>query len=261
MSCALNLHDAVRGVRGCTTVVAALVCLAVGASNVHAQISGTDSSAIVATTRRLLDAITNGDSSVWAPHLAPPWFITDEEGRHLARAEFLRELRPLPTGQQGKLELTSWHLVSVGTTAVMSYLISEEHDYYGIPLRTRFHSTDTWARIGSGWKILASQVVALPTPVPGRAVDRRLLGEYAGTYRLAADSARSGGLELTIDLGNDGLTVRRGNRPPERLYALDERIFIRHGVRGFWVFERDSSGAVTEVVNWRDNNPLVWRRR
>jgi hypothetical protein len=38
--------------------------------------------------------------------------------------------------------------------------------------------------------------------------------------------------------------------------ALDDRSFIRHRVRGFWVFERDSAGA----VNWRDNNAVVWRR-
>jgi len=41
---------------------------------------------------------------------------------------------------------------------------------------------------------------------------------------------------------------------------LDDRLFIRHGVRGFWVFERDPAGAVTRLVNWRDNNAVVWHR-
>jgi len=39
-----------------------------------------------------------------------------------------------------------------------------------------------------------------------------------------------------------------------------EALFIRHGVRGFWVFERDGSGAVTTLVNWRDNNAVTWRK-
>ncbi|HEY8852124.1 MAG TPA: hypothetical protein VIM36_08085 [Gemmatimonadaceae bacterium] len=53
----------------------------------------------------------------------------------------------------------------------------------------------------------------------------------------------------------------RASRHAERLYAIDERIFVRHGVRGFWLFERDSAGAVSLLVNWRDNNPVIWRRR
>jgi hypothetical protein len=167
----------------------------------------------------------------------------------------------LPPGQAGKLEVAAWHLVGVGTTAVMSYAIAEEHDYHGQRLRTRFHTTDTWVREAGAWKILASQVVALPTPVEGRVLARELLAEYAGRYVLSGDSARVSGMELTIESGEQGLSLRRGALPAERLYALDDRIFVRHGVRGFWVFERDGTGTVSTVVNWRDNNPLTWRRR
>jgi hypothetical protein len=46
----------------------------------------------------------------------------------------------------------------------------------------------------------------------------------------------------------------------KRLHALDDRLFVRHGVRGFWLFERDSTGRVTRLVIWRDNNPVAWRR-
>jgi hypothetical protein len=47
----------------------------------------------------------------------------------------------------------------------------------------------------------------------------------------------------------------------QRLHALDDELFVRHGVRGFWLFERDSTGKVTRLVNWRDNNPVAWRRQ
>jgi hypothetical protein len=53
---------------------------------------------------------------------------------------------------------------------------------------------------------------------------------------------------------DSGLVLVRAGREPQALYALDDRLFIRHGVRGFWVFERDSTGAVKDLVNWRDNN-------
>ena len=66
-------------------------------------------------------------------------------------------------------------------------------------------------------------------------------------------------MRLIVD--DSGLVMSREGRPSDRLHALDGRIFIRHGMRGFWLFERDTSGAVVRLVNWRDNEPVVWRRR
>jgi hypothetical protein len=75
-----------------------------------AQVAPADSAALLSITRRLLDAITAGDSAVWAPQLSPQWFLTDEEGHHVTRAEFLSDLHPLPSGQSGVLRLAAWHL-------------------------------------------------------------------------------------------------------------------------------------------------------
>ena len=101
---------------------------------------------------------------------------------------------------------------------------------------------------------LSSQVTALPTPFAGRAIAPTLVQEYAGRYSLTP------ALQMTMAATDSGLLLLLDGRPPQRLYALDSRLFIRHGIRGFWVFERDSDGVVTEVVNWRDNNPVTWRR-
>ncbi len=220
-----------------------------------AQVTPTDSAGLIATTQQLMDAITDGDSTVWASHLSARWFITDEEGRHLARSEFLRDLRGLPTGQSGKLKIANWHLVSGPGVAVLSYDINEWHNYYGQELRTRFHATDTWIREEGAWKMLASQVTALPTPIAGRPVARHLLDAYVGIYTLTPE------IVLRIVASDSGLFLVRDARPAERLHAIDDRIFIRHGVRGFWLFERDERGAVSRLVNWRDNNPVIWRRR
>jgi len=232
-----------------------LVCSITILSRARAQVAAADSAALVAVTRTLLDAITAGDSAVWAPHLAPAWFMTDEEGGHLTRAEFLSELHPLPAGQHGVLRLAKWDVTGTPVVAVLSYDIDEDHDFYGQRLHTRFHETDTWTRSGGSWRVLASQVTALPTPVDGRSIDLRTLRDYVGTYVLAPD------ISLAILADSTGLRLVRGKAPAERLYALDDRIFIRHGVRGFWVFERGAAGPVTRLVNWRDNNAVVWRRR
>jgi hypothetical protein len=229
--------------------------LALGSRPAVAQLPARDSAYLVTTTQALLDAITAGDSAVWAHHLAPTWVLADEEGQIITRNTFLAGLHPLPAGQEGKLTLSRRHVTGGPAVAVISYDADEEHHYYGHLLLTRFHATDTWVRSGERWLQLASQVTALPRPIAGVPVSARLATEYAGTYTLRP------GLSLTVAITDSGLVLARPGRPAQRLHALDDRLFIRHGVRGFWVFERDSSGVVTELVNWRDNNPVVWRRR
>lgn len=231
-----------------------VIAIALGIRPASAQIAATDSAYLVATTQALLDAITAGDSGLWARQLAPDWFLADEEGHVIAREQFLTGLHPLPDGQQGKLTLTRWHLTGAPNTLVMSYDADEEHHYYGQLLLTRFHITDTYIRSGERWWQLASQVTALPRAITGGPLSPPLAQEYAGVYTLTPD------IRMTVAATDSGLTVVRPGGPSQRLYALDDRLFIRHGVRGFWVFERDAAGRVARLVNWRDNNPVVWRR-
>jgi hypothetical protein len=137
----------------------------------------------------------------------------------------------------------------------MSYDAEEEHHYYGQLLRTTFHMTDTYIRQGTRWLQIAAQATALPRPVDGRPLAPGLLSEYAGTYALTSD------IRIILAVRDSTLTMARTGRDPQPLYALDDRLFIRHGVRGFWVFERDATGAVVDLVNWRDNNAVVWHRQ
>lgn len=242
---------AVNGLR------AVLIALGLGLGAVpaaSAQMTPADSLALHSTTQQLMDAITHGDSAIWARNLSARWFITDEEGAHLTRADFLPELQGLPAGQSGELKVVNSHWAIGPGVVVHSYDIDEWHDYYGQKLHTRFHATDTWIREEGEWKMLASQVTALPTAIPGRTVARKILDTYTGTYSLTSD------IQMRIVASDSGLSMVRGSRPPVRLYAVDDRIFIRHGVRGFWLFERDTAGKVSQVANWRDNNPVVWHR-
>ncbi len=219
-----------------------------------AQVATRDSAYLVTTSQAMLDAITQGDSAVWAPHLAQKWFQSDEEGQYVNRAEFLAGLRGLPAGQSGKLTVANVHLTGTRDVAVISYDAKEEHNFYGQLLSTTFHTTDTWTRQNGRWLQLASQVTALPRRIPGTAVETSTLDQYAGTYTLTPE------ISLAVARADSGLVVRRAGRPDQPLRALDDRIFVRDGVRGFWVFERDAAGRVNRVVNWRDNNAVTWSR-
>lgn len=231
-----------------------LLLLASIAAPAAAQVPAADSTWLVATTQSLLDAVTSGDTSVWASHLAPSWLQATEEGELVDRAQFLAGLRGLAPGQKGKLTLTRRRLTGDSAVAVLSYDADEWHDFYGQELRTVFHVTDTWIRSGGRWRQLASQVTALPRPIAGEPVSPRLAREYAGRYALTPN------IRLTIAATDSGLVMTRQAGSSQRLHALDDRLFVRHGVRGFWLFERDSTGKVTRLVNWRDNNPVIWRR-
>ncbi len=219
------------------------------------QIATADSSTLITATQGMMDAIVTGDTTAWAPWLLPQWFLTDEEGHHIARSPFLAGLHPIPTGQSGAIAVTNPHFAVAPGVIVLSYDSDEWHNYYGQMLRTRFHSSDTWVGQAGAWRMLTSQVTALPTPIAGRTIDPSTLQQFAGTYRLTPEIA------LAISVGDSGLIMTRGAGTPERFYSIDDRIFIRHGVRGFWLFERDNGSAVVRLVNWRDNNGVVWERR
>lgn len=227
---------------------------ALAASPLSAQLSARDTSEFLTVTQALLDAITTGDTSVWAPHLAPDWFATDEEGNRLSRADFLAQMHPLPAGQSGVLRVGAWHLIGHADWAVFTYDIEETHHYYDQTLRTRFHSTDTYARAEGRWWQVATQETALPTPVAGVTVDPARLAPLAGTYALTPSIA------LSISVRDSTLWMSSGSRPAQRLYALSDQLFVVHGRRGVWVFERGADGNVTNLVYWRDNNGVRWRR-
>ncbi len=233
----------------------AMVLLMIGGTrSLAAQLSPADSAQLVTTTRGLIGAITPGDTVPWARALAPEWFLTDEAGSRLGRAEFLASMHPLPAGQAGTLTFANWHLTGSGPVAVISYDIDERHDYYGQLLYTRFHSTDTYLRRGSRWWQIASQALALPRVVAGEPIADSLARVYSGGYRLTQ------GITLMIIADDSGLVLARPGRPTQRLRALDATIFVRDSIRGFWVFEREAGGGVSRLVNWRDNNPVVWTR-
>lgn len=233
-----------------------LLCVAglLAAAPLSAQLSAKDTAEFLSTTQTLLDAITTGDTTVWASRLAPDWFETDEEGNRLSRTQFLAQMHPLPPGQSGVLKLGDWHLVGRGGWAVFTYDINETHHFYDQTLVTRFHSTDTYAKIDGRWWQVATQQTAFPTPVEGINLAPSQLTDLAGTYALTAS------ISLAISVRDSGLWMASGSRPAQRLYALTDQLFVVHGRRGVWVFERGAGGKITGLVYWRDNNGVRWRR-
>ncbi len=69
------------------------------------------------------------------------------------------------------------------------------------------------------------------------------------------------GVTYTITIENDKLMGQRAGRSREELLQADTHtFFVRGAIRGEKVFVRDASGRVTQMLDRRENNDLVWKR-
>lgn len=207
-------------------------------------------------TQELLDAVASGDKAVWQRYLADGSIYADEEGKVWTKDELLKELNPLPKGYVGSIKIEDTKALVQDNVVVLSHRDREELELYGQKLVTYFHTTNTWARQKDGqWRIVSTQVMAIPSERKPAAVDPKSLDAYVGRYELAPAVA------YTVTREGDRLFGQRSGRAKEELLPLCADMFYRRGVwRGEKVFARDAQGRVVTLLDRRENNDLVWRK-
>jgi len=226
---------------------------------VGAQGAGPDGDIVArlkGATQELLDAIAPGDRAVWQRYLAEGSIYADEEGRVLTKDELLKELTPLPAGYVGSIKIGETRALAQDDVVVLSHRDREELELYGQKIVTFFHMTNTWARQKDGqWRLVSTQVMAVPNERKPAAVDPKSLGAYVGEYQIAPR------VTYTVTREGDRLFGQRTGRPREELLPLCTDVFYRKGVwRGEKVFERDTQGRVARMLDRRENNDLVWQK-
>jgi hypothetical protein len=97
-------------------------------------------------SQRLLDAVGAGDTVAWARHLDDDSVFVDEEGVVRDRRGLLAELRSLPPGISWRICMTAPRATLFENVAVLTYDAMETASIYGQELRTRYHTTDMYAR-------------------------------------------------------------------------------------------------------------------
>jgi hypothetical protein len=207
-----------------------------------------------ARTAQLLDAITNGDPSVWQQAMDANARVIDENGEVLDRKAMVAGVRPLPPGISGALRPVDFQATVLGDIALTTYVADEDENFHGAKIHARYRMGDTWVRRDGTWKLLASQVLALrsdPPALPTTAEQRRA---YCGRYVL-------GDLTYVVGCQNDGLTGGTQGKPakPLRLESTDV-FFIPGEPRLRYLFQRDPSGRVTGFLQRRESWDLVWKR-
>lgn len=208
-----------------------------------------------AKDQALLDAIAPGNRKVWDQALAADAVYVDENGLIMDRAEFLKQLEPLPAGASGSLHIASYSAHVEGDLATVVHTDEEQENYHGQMLSARYLMTETWHLESGEWKLAMVHAYAILTNPPALSLPEKDLREYVGRY--------SGGSDLVYSIQWDGRQLV-GNRPGRAatplLVEVRDVLFVPGQPRTRKIFQRDAKGKITGFVDRREGEDLIWRR-
>ena len=209
---------------------------------------------LVRRTQELYDAIVPGNQAPWKKYFADDCIFSDEKGRTLDKAKLIADIAPMPAGYSGAIKIDNVQSRIIGDTGVLSYDANETETIFGQNLTARYHITDTWLRRTGEWKIIASQAHRYyEDPAIGK-IDPEKLGDFIGIYELAPAQTRS----VTAE-GENLFVERKGKK--EQLFPETSDLFFRKGVEGRILFRYDDHGKIDALVDRRNNEDVVWRKR
>jgi len=207
------------------------------------------------STQALLDAIAPGDAAVWDQLLDDNAIQIDENNVIRTKSELLKAIQPLGSGLEGHLSIAQFQVAEHGDTAVATHEDAEELNYYGQKIQSRFRTTDTWVKTPKGWKLLASQVLAVLKDPPSIHLESQVLCAYSGVYELTLD------IKVTVRCDKDELLFERPGRPARHFQSEVADVFFERGLpRTRRIFMRDQLGHITGFVDRREGSDVLWRR-
>lgn len=210
---------------------------------------------LVAIAQELFDAVAVGNKAPWEKYLADDIIYTDENWQILTKKDLVDNLQPLPKGFSGTIRMANIQSRINGDAAVLSYRLLEEETVFDQKLAPTYLETDTYFRRNGRWQLVAAQVIVLPSERKAMTIRPEQYDSVVGQYELTP------GVNYTITREDGKLIGQRAGRAKEELLPADENTFFRKGaIRGEKVFVRDAEGHVTQMLDRRENNDLVWKR-
>lgn len=206
-------------------------------------------------TQELIDAVTSGSAAVWDRYLEEKAVYTAEDGTVSTKAQMVEQVRPLPAGVSGNLEVIDFKATLHGPVAVTNYVIDEDEVYHGHKLHCQYRTTDTWLKTPAGWRLIAGQVLALRTDPPAVPLTPQQMEQYVGRYALTPT------ISYEIRLKDGGLEGQQTGRKAEPLKAeVADVLFVPGKPRYRKVFSRGSDGRITGFAERREAWDLNWTR-
>ncbi len=227
-----------------------------GAVGLAQPVASNDVAAILQRqTQELFDALVPGTASVWERYLDAAVSVTTEDGEVLHKSQLVAQVKPFPEGVSGSIKVTDFQVTVHGTVAVTTHVEDESENYHGHQLHCQYRTTDTWVQTGAGWRLLASQILALRTDPPAIELTAQQAEAYVGHYSL------SPGIAYDIRLKDGQLEGQRTGRKPEVLRAeVVDVLFVPGQPRYRKVIQRDAAGRITGLVERREAWELPWVR-
>ena len=209
---------------------------------------------LVRRTQELYDAVATGNQAPWKQYFADDSIFSDEKGRTMDKSKLVADITPLPTGYSGMIKLENVQSRILDPVAILSYDANETETIFGQKLSARYHITDTWMRRDGRWQIVASQAHRYyEDPAVGKA-DPKKFADFIGTYELAPAQTR------TVLSEGDNLFVER-NGKKDQLLPETYDLFFRKGIEGRILFRYDKDGKVDALIDRRNNEDAVWRKK
>jgi hypothetical protein len=178
-----------------------------------------------------------------------------EAGEVENKAQLLAEVKPLPAGISGRIEIGRFEVHQHGDTAVALHVDEEYEDYFGHQIHAQYLNTATWRLGPGGWKLVATQVLATLIDPTAIALPAAQLDDYAGTYQL------TDAIHYTIRRDGDRLIGERTGRPPQDLKVeARDVMFVPGQPRSRKIFQRDAQGRITGFADRREARDVVWQR-
>jgi hypothetical protein len=207
------------------------------------------------TEQALMNAIAVGDKAPWDKVLDPRAILITEEGEVITKADFLKNLRPLPQGLAGGIAVKELSVEEFGSMAVARFLADEWETVFGQRITTKYRITDTFRREGSSWKLVASHASVVTADPPAQAVDKTDWPAFAGDYQLLPN-----GWTFHVVLRDGELYGGRDPNDLRRMIPMAPNAFVRAGTLGEWIFVQGRDRKPTQILNLRKFEPLVWMR-
>jgi hypothetical protein len=206
-------------------------------------------------TQELFDALVPGRASVWDQYLDPDVTITSEDGELLHKSQMVSQIKPFPKGISGNIKVIDFQATVHGAIAVATHVEDEFENYYGHPLHCQYRTTDTWVQTSAGWRLLASEVLALRTDPPSIELTAKQAEAYLGRYSLSPE------ISYEIRMRDGQLEGQQTGRKPEVLRAeVADVLFVPGKPRYRKIIQRDSAGRITGIAERREAWDILWTR-
>ncbi len=222
-----------------------------------ATVSATEptATALQRSTQALMDATAPGNRAVWAHYTDAQFVYVTEDNEVKTRTQMLADLTPLPAGYSGWITVEAFLCHDFGRFAVTTYLMDEHEVVEGHELHAHYRGSDTWRLTPEGWRLVASQVFAIPQDPPRAAAPHASLADYQGLYRLSAMTTQ------TIRLEGDHLVTERAGRSAQVLLPESGDVFFTPGhPRSRRIFTRTGDGQISGFADRREGIDLIWTR-